>query len=304
MSFSYLMNLIIRGQWFIAPQGLQALYPIIHNMIIDRGKMYDSTLYSSKNPLEYFSMSESGAQASQKSTYADAPQNSVAIIQLGGTMTKNGTWCNYGTADIAANIREAADADNICAIVMKVDSGGGSVDSIAPMRDAIQYAQSKGKPVVANCDLCASAAYYVATYCDEIMADNDISSAFGSIGVMAQYEDDAKQNENDGIKMHVIYSTLSSEKNKPYNDALAGDYTTAQKELLDPMAAAFQNQVKTARKKLDTKCDGILSGKVFFAKDALANGLIDSIGNLNNAVEHARQRSIDTMMSQYINTIK
>jgi len=307
MSFSYLMNIICRGQWFLSARELDTLYPTIQNMLEGRGKIYDNTLFSERNPLKSTFMSlslDSKAKADTGSTYSNAPKGSVALVSLNGTMTKNGTWCNYGTAEIASQIREAADADTICAIVLAIDSGGGCVDSIAPMRDAIQYAQSKRKPVVACCDLCASAAYYAASYCNEIMADNDISSEFGSIGVMVSLPDYSGKNQMEGVKLHEIYSTLSTDKNKSYHNALAGSYEAIQAETLDPLAQGFQNQVKSARKNLNQECDGVLSGKMFFAQDALNNGLIDSVGGLNLAVSHAKQLSIDMLMTQFINTIK
>ena len=120
-------------------------------------------------------------------------------------MLKYGTYCSYGTMEYADLIREAADSSNISSVLCDIDSGGGAVDAIAPLVDAILYARSKGKAVVAHCDLCASAAYYAASYCNEIIASNTISAEFGSIGVMMSFPDYAKYYESAGIKMHTIY---------------------------------------------------------------------------------------------------
>ena len=154
-----------------------------------------------------------GSAGETAADFSDAPEDSVAVIPLRGDMLKEGTMCSYGTEEIAAVIREAADARNITGIRLDIDSGGGAVDAIAPMLQAIAYSQAKGKPVVASCDLCASAAYYVACQCDRIVADNSLSAEFGSIGVMTQLADYAGYYEKAGIKLHHIYHGLKQAEN-------------------------------------------------------------------------------------------
>ena len=63
-------------------------------------------------------------------------------------MLKYGTYCSYGTTEYAALIRDAADSANISSVLCDIDSGGGAVDAIAPLVDAILYARGKGKAVV------------------------------------------------------------------------------------------------------------------------------------------------------------
>lgn len=231
--------------------------------------------------------------------YSDAPEGSVAVITLKGDMLKDGTMCSYGTEEIAAAMREAASSPKIIGIRLDMDSGGGAVDAIAPMLDAISFSQSQKKPVVACCDLCASACYYVACHCNEIIADNDISAEFGSIGVMMQFPDYAKYYEQKGIKVHTIYSDLSTHKNAPFEAALKGEYKSIKKEMLNPLAREFQQAVKSHRPNLDDKVDGILNGRMFFAKDALKYGLIDAIGNRDAATEEVRRLAASMSLKEY-----
>src|SRR5690606_37077147 len=79
-----------------------------------------------------------------------APDGSTAIIPLKGTMLKYGTWCSYGTEEVAYAIRTSAVHDKINSIVLDTDSGGGSVDAVAPVVQAIEFARSLGIPVVAS----------------------------------------------------------------------------------------------------------------------------------------------------------
>lgn len=228
----------------------------------------------------------------------------VAIIPLHGTMIKYGTMCAYGADEIAEAIDEAAADKKVMGIVLDIDSGGGAVDAVAPLVDAIRRTKAKGKPVVACCDLCASAAYWTACECNEIMAANAISSEFGSIGVMMQFPDYAKYYEKEGIKVHTIYSNLSTYKNAPFEAAKKGEYESIKAEELDPLARKFQANVRAKRAgKLDENVEGILSGKVFYAEDALKNGLIDSIGTLDRAVSRVREIAADANIHQYIQNL-
>ena len=131
------------------------------------------------------------------------------------------------------------------------------------------------------------------------MADNNISAEFGSIGVMMQFPDYAKYYEKMGIKVHTIYSDLSTHKNAPFEAALKGDYKSIKEEQLNPLAREFQNTVKEHRKNLDTKVEGILNGRMFFAADALKNGLIDAIGTHEQATEEVRRLAANMSLTNY-----
>lgn len=261
-------------------------------------KLSDKTKLEHVVESELLQMYDGGHTA--VSDFGKAPEGSVAVIQLRGDMMKEGTMCSYGTEEIAALMREAAASKKIIGIRLDIDSGGGAVDAIAPMLDAISFARSKGKPVVACCDLCASAAYYVACHCDEIMADNDISAEFGSIGVMMKFPDYAKYYESHGVKIHTIYSDLSTQKNAPFEAALKGDYKSIKEETLNPLAREFQEAVKSHRKNLDLKVEGILNGRMFFARDAVENGLIDSVGSRSEATQAVRRLAASMALDNYV----
>ena len=293
--FSTLYYTILNKPFFIDVRRIDA-----HAVLIDKFLSHDITgmnamKLSDKTPIAR----QVSAGHAQDNQFAKAPKDSVAVIPLRGDMLKEGTMCSYGTEEIAAVIREAADARNIIGIRLDIDSGGGAVDAIAPMLEAISFSQQKGKPVVACCDLCASAAYYVACHCNRIVANNTISAEFGSIGVMMQFPDYAKYYEERGIKIHTIYSNLSTYKNAPFEAARKGEYTSIKEEQLDPLARQFQEAVKTHRQQLDQKIDGILAGRMFYAKDALKHGLIDQIGTEQEATDLVRRLAADMALKQY-----
>lgn len=302
MAFSTLYYTILNKPFFIDVRRIDA-----QAVLIDKFLEHDTAGFSNKKLSDTTPISRafialrhaSDPGATTSGDFTKAPEGSVAVIPLKGDMMKEGTMCSYGTEEIAAVVREAADAKNIVGIRLDIDSGGGAVDAIPPMLDAIAYSQQKGKPVVAACDLCASAAYYVASHCDSIVAVNDISAEFGSIGVMMQFPDYAKYYEQKGIKIHTIYSDLSDYKNAPFEAARKGDYKSIKEEMLNPLARQFQEAVKTHRKDLKQDVDGILKGRVFYARQALANGLIDEVGTTESATERVRQLSAQMQLEQY-----
>jgi protease-4 len=86
-----------------------------------------------------------------------------------------------------------------------------------------------------------------------------------------------------GIKIIEIYPPESSDKNKTYRDAIDGKTQTMIDEVLTPLAVNFQNIVKEHRP-VDESVDGVLSGKMFYAEDAIKAGLVDEIGNFETAL--------------------
>jgi protease-4 len=299
MNSIYLYRQILKGKWFIHYSYALSLGTLLSNILsgkemnetrdwnrsqtIDLEKAQDR----SKFPIQAGS---SVSTVSGLKSFDDAPEGSVAIIPLKSVMIKYGTWCEYGTEEIAAAMLKAAASDKIDAIVLDIDSGGGAVDAIPPMLEAIQKVQTEfNKPVIACGDLCASAAYFVASKCNMIIAGNGLSSEFGSIGVMMSFIDMQPYYEEMGVKFHRIYAPESNYKNLSFENALKGDYKMLQEEDLSPLAVMFQNAVKENRgSKLDLKAEGLLNGRMFYAADAKKAGLIDEVGNMDLAITLAQ----------------
>jgi protease-4 len=285
MKIALLVSDIYRSVWAIEPRLALSYGPLIADIL--GGKSIDTNIV--RDDLEVSAISDNGEKYNQ---FADAPKGSVAIIPLKGVMRKYGGLCSYGTEEIASVMMDAVTSRNIDAIVMDVDSGGGAVDAISPLVESIKKAHEAGKPVVALCDLAASAAYYVASECDSIIASNDISSEFGSIGVVASFMDMKPYYEKMGVKLHTVYAPESTHKNLPLETALAegGDYSLLKSEVLSPLAKKFMDTVKKNRADtLNHDAEGILNGKMFYAKDALKVGLADKIGNMDVALKEARK---------------
>ena len=302
MTFSSLYSAVCRGKWFLSFREVDANLLLVERLLLHDASLANGNALSEDTPLPVM-LELDGKLMKHGGTFDDAPKGSTAIIPVHGTMLKYGTMCSYGTTEIAEVVREAADSKNISSIVLDIDSGGGSVDAIAPLLDVVRYAQGKQKAVVAYCDLCASAAYYVACACNEIVAGNEVSAELGSIGVMMSFMDYAKYYENLGVKQHTIYSNLSDYKNLPFEAAKRGDYKAIRDEELDPLARDFQEAVKQGRgARLQLETEGLLRGRMFYAKEAVRVGLADRIGTLEQATARSRELSAQMTIESYIHS--
>jgi protease IV len=97
---------------------------------------------------------------------------------------------------------------------------------------------------------------------------------------MISFADMKPYYEKQGVVFHTIYAPESTHKNKAFELALEGKYDLIKAELLSPLARKFQEAVTQQRPNLDTKVEGIIAGKMFFAQDALKHGMVDGIGTI------------------------
>lgn len=213
---------------------------------------------------------------------AEQPRR-IAVVPLKGTMTKYDTCLCDGTATIATKIFEFADDDTVVGIVLDIDSGGGSSSSVAPLVQAISHVRSKGKPVYAHVDFCGSAAYWIATQCDAIYMDNELSEV-GSIGAMAVFTDSSAPNPSTGERTIVVYADESKDKNLAYRDALAGNYEAVKAEL-KPLVEEFRKDVVAGRPSIAADAEGVMTGRMFRTPDAISLGMADAKRTLPETVD-------------------
>lgn len=207
--------------------------------------------------------------------------NSIAVIPIIGMMTKYGTWYSYGSEQICNYIQLANDSKKISAIVLRLDTPGGTVTSIF---NFVNIIPALTKTCCAFIDgQCCSAGIYIASLCDSIHASHDMCEV-GSIGAMGRLVNSKKAEEKYGYEMIDMYPKESEDKNKEVREALNGNTSLYEDNILSPLAQDFQNAIRVNRTQLDESVPGILSGKVFFAKDAITYGLIDGIKSLTQLV--------------------
>ncbi|MCD8435882.1 S49 family peptidase [Tenacibaculum dicentrarchi] len=282
MSVTDTIRQIKAGMWAVEPHYGIGLRETVEKIFAGT---QNETYKKEKLDARHYLLDQNGTKFNSDSLN-DISNNSIGVIDIRGAMIKYGNYYCWGADELVAQAKLFDKNPNIIAIIFVFDTGGGAVNAVAPFTD---FLANKKKPVVAWADMCASAGYWVAAGCDYIMASNNISASFGSIGIMCSFRDASKYWEELGIKDHTIYSDLSTHKNKSFELALQGDYSLIKKEDLNPIALSFQNYVKANRPNLNLEEEGILEGKMFYAENSVVNGLADGIGNFQDALAKATQ---------------
>lgn len=207
----------------------------------------------------------------------------VAVVPLHGVMTKYDTCESYGTRYIADRLAELAADPSVVGIVLDIDSGGGSSNSVPPLLEGIKAVRASGKPIFAHADACCSAAYWVASRCDAIYMDNPLSEA-GSIGAYSVVIDDTAPDPQTGERRISVYAPESTDKNSSYREAVAGNVKPLQEELSE-LVAAFRASVMEGRPRINAEAEGVMTGRTFTAAKAISLGMADAVRTLSETVE-------------------
>jgi protease-4 len=273
---------ILSGAWLISKERSTAYASILLSLI--KGENFsegDSAVARERN--RAYVISGVGDQK-QRFGFTDAniPEGSVAIIPIRSEILKYDQPCGpRGTQSILTDVKSADQNPNIKSIVLVVDSPGGQVTGTDLLAEAIKNSVT---PVVAYIEgMAASAAYWIISGALKIIASSDLDR-IGSIGTMLMVEDLQPSLEALGVKFHEVYATLSVDKNKDFNQVLDGNYEPYQKNVLDVINRKFLSFIKTNRPAVE---DSTLTGKIYFAPQAIALGLIDEIGSLDYAISAA-----------------
>ena len=276
-NYTQLASDLMRGNWLLS--GAAGFLPVVIGFL-NRQSMELPDL--ADEPRFY---ADGGQSVSDDPGTAARTVKTVAVIPLHGAMTKYDTCTSYGTSYIGRRMVEAAGSEDVAAVVLDIDSGGGACNSVAPLVEAVRAVRAAGKPVLAHCDAALSAAYWVASQCDAVYMDNPLSSA-GSIGAYARVVDDRAQDPQTGWKIIEIYPPESADKNRAYREAIDGDSSAMEREL-SVLVGMFRDAVTSARPQVKADAPGVMTGADFLAGAAVANGLADGVKTLQEVVEIA-----------------
>jgi protease-4 len=193
-----------------------------------------------------------------------------------------------GSDTIARAVREAREDSDVKAIVVRVDSPGGSGTASDVIWRELRQAR-KEKPVVASMsDVAASGGYYVSMGADAIVAEP--TTITGSIGVFAGK-----------FSMHGLFDKLGITEEtvtrgrhsdlftvfRPWNDEERAKVRT----LITAFYTVFVNNVAESRGRGADEIDRVAQGRVWTGREALAHGLVDRLGGLEDAVEVAKEKA-------------
>ncbi len=206
--------------------------------------------------------------------------NTVAIITIDGTIQYDGSTSS--PEGLSAKLDIAAASPDIKAVVLRVNSGGGTATAGEEM--AI-YVKDFPKPiVVSSASTNCSAAYEISSQADYIFADE--TSAIGAIGTIMQTTDISQLLDKLGIQIDNISSTESKESSfgvRPLSEEERAHYQA----MVDQINGIFVAKVAEGRHMTVEDVQALATGLPYTGIDGVENGLIDAIGTLDDAVAKA-----------------
>jgi protease-4 len=223
--------------------------------------------------------------------------DSVGLINVTGIITSgdgDGGFLGSAGADAQGIIRrlEAARTnDRIKAVVLYINSPGGSAAGSDAVYQAVEKLRAAKKPVVvAMGDVAASGGYYIASAADRIFANG--ATVTGSIGVITELPNFSDPNgwiSKSGYDQVVIKSGKYKDMGNPFRP-MTPDERALFQQMVNDIYNQFLTAVSTARKMPLARLKPLADGRVFTGRQAVKNGLIDEIGGLDQAMAYAGEK--------------
>jgi protease-4 len=215
-----------------------------------------------------------------------AQPESVGVVVVEGAIVDGSRPAGVAGGDtIARLIRKARLDENIKALVVRVSTGGGSAFASEIIREQLALTQQAGKPVVVSMgSVAASGGYWIAAGADEVWAS--ASTLTGSIGIFAAVPTIDRALAELGVYSDGVGTTKVADAlyiTRPMNETAARAFQFN----IERGYQRFINLVADGREMTVEAVDEIAQGRVWIGVDAAKIGLVDNLGNLEQAIESA-----------------
>lgn len=218
-------------------------------------------------------------------TSFDMSHPGVKVIRMEGALSTGdfSDESGVGSEYVGDQLREAADDPMVEAIVLRIDSPGGTPAAAEEIISDMEYAKTKKPVVISMGDMATSAAYYVSAHGDKIYANPDTFT--GGIGVIWTFSDISEWMDHEGYNQTVVKSGAKKDMGSTARPLTNDEKEYAQK-IVDDSFNEFITDV-TSQRAIDRSA--VDDGRVIRGREALALNLVDNLGNLNDAINGAKQ---------------
>ncbi len=176
--------------------------------------------------------------------------------------------------------------DHIKAVIIRVNSPGGTVGASQELYEAVKRVQKAGKPVITSvADLSASGGYYATVSSDRIFANP--GSLIGSIGVIIGSVEIADLMRTLGIKYQAVTSGVNKDILSPYK-SMSEEQMRFLQTMVNNTYEQFLTAVADGRRRPASEIRPLADGSVFTGEQAVKNGLIDDLGSLYDVIEYVQ----------------
>ena len=213
--------------------------------------------------------------------------NKVAVIYVQGAMITGNLPGGFGYAtseEISKSIQDAADDKNVKAIVLRINSPGGTPAAAQEIVTEIKKAQEHKPVVVSMGDVAASAAYYISAPADHIIANPDTMT--GSIGVIWVFENSSEYFDEEGVDFYVAKSGDFKDMGANWR-GLSDDEKQYSEEVVLEVFERFVDEIACGRGLSRSEVKDMADGRIYTGSRAVELGLVDETGNLYDAIDVA-----------------
>lgn len=193
-----------------------------------------------------------------------------------------------GSETLVEALREARRRHSIKAIVLRVDSPGGSADAADDIWHEVELCRRVKPVVVSMGDYAASGGYYISAPADTIVAEP--ATLTGSIGIFAGKFNLLGGYRKLGMNIETLSRGPNAELYSPFKD-FSADEARRFHELLERGYHEFVQRVARGRKRPERWVEGVAQGRVWTGSQARARGLVDVLGGMDTAIQLARRRA-------------
>lgn len=294
MGKSYILEFIFGHKWAIYRPALNAMVEIVERVLDDpiaisqafHGTQYNKYLSIDNTPVKN-ALLPSVDYPKLENTFEVRLIDNVAIIPVTGVIfpRRASVPMSFGAhttlARLSHDINEALKSDLVKSIIMVYDSPGGEVTGVSEMASMIFKGNAQKSIISYVYGMGASAGYFLASAGSEIIASD--MSEVGSLGVVAEWIDTTKREEKQGVKRHEIVSNLSPNKRPDLN---TDEGAQQLQKVVDDLATVFVQAVAIHRGiSFEEVLDKYGQGKMFVAKAAQEQGMIDRISTLDELIK-------------------
>ncbi|NJB86026.1 protease-4 [Lewinella marina] len=217
----------------------------------------------------------------------DGGDDEVAILVAeGGIVDGDGDLGSIGDRKYVNEIEKLAEDDDVRAVVLRVNSGGGSASSSENIWYAVEKLKAAGKPVVVSMgDYAASGGYYISAAADSVFAEP--TTITGSIGVFLTFPVIRELMEDKiGISFDTVNTAANANAFSPFRE-MGEDERRLLNQRTQAIYQTFLNRVAEGRNIPEERVREIAGGRVYSGTRALEIGLVDRLGGLEEAIASA-----------------
>lgn len=213
----------------------------------------------------------------------------IAVLYASGAIMPGEGYSGIQSEVYKKAIRELQDDDKIKAVVLRVNSPGGSADTSEEILYELRELRKKKPVIVSFGDVAASGGYYIAMEADAIFSSPNTIT--GSIGVLGMIPSAQKLVNNIGITTDYVNTNENSDFLTTIFKPMSSTGIETMTEMTENVYGVFVNHVMNARDMSFEEVDSIGGGRVWSGTQALKLGLVDQLGSLEDAIQAAAEKA-------------